>query len=195
MARSSFRAGMRYDPDMTASPTAPEPIDRPYHPISESIEGFLREKKVWYERFEHDPVRTSEEAARVRGGEYSLSDGAKSLIVKGKRSKGPREFFMIVVRGSDAFDKRLLRDATGYTDVRFATPEEVSRITNGVLPGGVPPWGNLFGLQVFADEALLSNERMIFNAGDRRVSIAMRTEDYIKLVSPVPASIAERSLG
>jgi prolyl-tRNA editing enzyme YbaK/EbsC (Cys-tRNA(Pro) deacylase) len=95
-----------------------------------------------------------------------------------------KRFFMIVVPGDRQFDKTKLREATGYTDVRFASEEEVSEITGGVIPGGVPPWGTLFGLEVHVDEHVFDNERIIFNAGDRRVSIAMRSEDYRSLIAP-----------
>jgi prolyl-tRNA editing enzyme YbaK/EbsC (Cys-tRNA(Pro) deacylase) len=64
----------------------------------------------------------------------------------------------------------------------------VKEITNGVLPGGVPPLGNLFGLEVYADNGLLGNEKIVFNAGDRSYSVAMRSKDYIDLVKPVIGS-------
>ena len=70
-------------------------------------------------------------------------------------------------------------------DIRFATEEEVLTITNGIQPGGVPPFGNLFGLDVYAATALLLNEKIIFNAGDRRFSIAIYAKDYQMIVKPV----------
>lgn len=158
------------------------------HPLAGTIEQLLRDNSCWYERFLHQPVRTSSEAASVRR-EYSQSQGAKSLIVKGKRPNEAKQFFMIVVSGDSQFDKHKLREATGFTDVRFASAVEVNEITNGVIPGGVPPWGNLFHLPVFADERIFANEKMIFNAGDRRVSIAMYSRDYKRLVVPTIVAI------
>ena len=153
------------------------------HPVVALIESTLSSGGFWYERFLHEPVRTSEEAAQVRES-YTLRQGTKALIVKGKKPLEEKRFFMIVVPGDKQFDKKKLRDAAGYTDVRFASPEEVAKITGGVLPGGVPPWGNLFNLQVFADRTILENEKVIFNAGDRRVSIAMLSKDLFFLVKP-----------
>lgn len=159
-----------------------------YHPITQKIEDEIKNRGFWFERFEHEPVRTSEEAARLRP-EYSLRQGTKSLIVKGKRPHEEKRFIMVVVPGDRQFDKIKLRTHSGYGDVRFATPEEVADITSGVLPGGVPPFGNLFGLQVFADKGVFENEKVIFNAGDRRVSIAMKTKDYQTLVNPLVGEI------
>lgn len=158
------------------------------HPLASAIEQILQREGCWYEHFIHEPVRTSVEAALVRP-EYGQHQGAKSLIVKGKRPHEEKQFFMVVVSGDRQFDKHKLRDMTGFTDVRFASAEEVDTITSGVIPGGVPPWGNLFHIPVFADEQIFANEKIIFNAGDRRVSIAMLSSDYKRIVAPTVVAI------
>ena len=37
--------------------------------------------------------------------------------------------------------------------------------------------------EVLADPQPLENEKIVFNAGDRCISIAMKSKDYLKLVS------------
>lgn len=159
-----------------------------FHPTSGRIESLLRERGFWYERFEHQPVRTSEEAARVRPG-YSIQQGTKALIVIGKKG-GEKATFMVVVPGHLLFERRKLQDETGYRDVCFAGEDEVRLFTGGVEPGGVPPLGALFGLPTFVDERVFDSERIIFNAGDRRVSIAMRSADFRVFLPFVVADIA-----
>ncbi len=163
------------------------------HPVADKIESLLREGGFWYERFLHAPVRTSEEAALVRP-EYVQGQGTKALIVSAKQiSADPlcnKHFVMLVVPGNRQFDKKKVKTELGFTDVRFAREEEVAQITGGVLPGGVPPFGNLFGLPVFVDVAVFANEKIIFNAGDRRVSIGMKSADYFQLVRPTVANFA-----
>ena len=154
-----------------------------FHPISSKIETLLVDHNMWHERFEHAPVRTSEEAAALRP-DYTLAQGAKALIVRIKIPHEGKKFVMVVVPGDEKFDVGLVKAATGANDLRFATEEEVGEITNGVKPGGVPPFGNLFGLPVYADENIFDYEKIIFNAGDRSVSIGMRSEDYKTLVAP-----------
>ena len=61
-------------------------------------------------------------------------------------------------------------------------------MTDGVQPGGVPPFGNLFELPVYAVPELFDVERIVFNAGDRRFSLAMRSSDYRRLARPVEFS-------
>jgi prolyl-tRNA editing enzyme YbaK/EbsC (Cys-tRNA(Pro) deacylase) len=155
-----------------------------YHPTVEMIKNLLKDKEIDFEVFEHEPVRTSEEASKLRNG-YSIEQGAKSIIARVKEAGKGKRFAMFVLQGNRKFDKQKIKNNLGLTDIRFATEEEVSEITNGIVPGGVPPFGNLFGLDVFVDKELLKNEKIIFNAGDRGYSIGIRSEDYVKAVQPI----------
>ena len=117
-----------------------------YHKVVDTIKSLLEEKGVLYKCFEHKAVRTSEEASSLRP-EYSLSQGTKALIIRVKVPNEGKKFVMAVVPGDKRFDQKKLQKHFGYSSIRFATEEEVSDITSGVLPGGVPPFGNLFTLR------------------------------------------------
>ncbi len=152
------------------------------HPIAQEIIDELHQHDCWVENFEHEPVRTSEQAAELRPG-YSLAQGAKAIIIRAKIPVEGKRFVMLVMPGDRKFDSAKVKLALGSKDIRFATEEEVGEITGGVKPGGVPPFGNLFGLMVVCDPSLFENEKIIFNAG-RNISIAMRSTDYRNLVQP-----------
>jgi hypothetical protein len=80
---------------------------------------------------------------------------------------------------------QILEEQWGATGtMRVLAHTVVGGLTGGILPGGVPPFGNLFNLPVIADPALFENEKIIFNAGDRRFSVAMRAADYKRIVKP-----------
>jgi len=96
---------------------------------------------------------------------------------------------MFVVQGSKKFDVQKVKEQFGLSDIRFAIVEEVLKITDGVLPGGIPPFGNLFGLEVYVDRGLLQNEKIVFNAGDKSFSIGMKSSDYISVVNPIIGDI------
>lgn len=165
-------------------------MDNQYHPVVRTIVALLTDKGVWFETFAHEAVRTSEEAAQVRTG-YTIHQGAKALILRVKHSELGKHFVMVVIPGSARFATTALKNKCGFSDVRFATEGEVADITGGVLPGGVPPLGTLFNLPVYVEKTLLHNERIVFNAGDRRFSVAMRAVDYIDIVRPVILEIVE----
>lgn len=158
------------------------------HDIFHKILELLDSDGCWHESYEHaQTVRTSEEAAALRPG-YSLSEGAKALIVRLKIPNKGKVFAMTVLPGDKKFDSKKLKLASGANDLRFATEEEVFELTNGVKPGGVPPFGNLFSIDVYADSGVFDNDKIIFNAG-RDVSIAMLSADYSRIVKPVIAEI------
>src|SRR5258708_37091542 len=97
-----------------------------------------------HETIEHEPVRTSEEAARTRPG-YTLHQGAKTMIVK---AKGPETRFVMLVLPADLrFDNAKVKAALKAKDVRSASEREVVELTGSVLPGTAPPFANLFNLQ------------------------------------------------
>lgn len=158
-----------------------------YHITVGKIVNLLKDNDLWFETFEHEPVHTSEEAAKIRDG-YTLKQGAKALIVRVKTAR-EKYFVMLVMRGDTKFDNDKVKRLLEAKDIRFATESEVSEITSGIQTGGVPPFGNLFGIRVIVDRGLFSNEKIIFNAGDRRFSVAMKSEDYKMLVKPEIESI------
>jgi Ala-tRNA(Pro) deacylase len=163
-----------------------------YHPTVNKIKKLLDTHGCQYKCFEHASVRTSEEASALRP-EYTLKQGAKALIVrltlKGVTQDREKQFVQIVVPGDSKFDVKKAKEVLNAKDIRFATPEEVADITHGILPGGVPPFGSIFGIEVYVDKTLLENEEIIFNAGDRGFSISMLSADYVQIVKPIVVSI------
>jgi len=158
------------------------------HPITHQILDLLIENNCWYETFEHEEVRTSEEAAKTRPG-YTLEQGAKAIIVRAKVPNEGKKFLMLVMPADQKFSNDKVKALLGAKDMRFATEEEVAEITHDVKPGGVPPFGNLFGLDVITDKTLYDNEKIVFNAGERGFSVAMMAEDYKALVKPQIAEL------
>ena len=141
--------------------------------VTERLERWLREAGVAFEIFEHAPVRTSEEAARVRG--TPLEAGAKALVVR-----ADDRFVHCVLPAHLKADNARLRELVGTRKLRFATPDELAALT-GCAPGAVPPFGNLFGLPVLLDEQLCVHEQVAFNAGSNSVSITMGCADLVRL--------------
>jgi Ala-tRNA(Pro) deacylase len=147
------------------------------------VESHLNKAGVPYEVLHHEPVLTSEEAARVRGVE--LASGAKALICK-----ADEQFLMFVLPADRRLDSKGVRRGLGFRRLRFANKEEVLKLT-GLAPGSIPPFGSLFGLKTLCDDRLGENERINFNAGDHRISVSMLYADYLRVESPELGTWAE----
>jgi Ala-tRNA(Pro) deacylase len=152
--------------------------------VSLRLTQWLREAGVAFEILEHAPVRTSPEAARVRG--TRLEQGAKALVVRAED-----RFVHCVLPAHLKVDNAALRAIVGARQLRFATRQELHELT-GCEPGAVPPFGNFFGLPVLLDEALCANERVAFNAGSTAVSITMRGADLVRVCAATVCRFATR---
>jgi Ala-tRNA(Pro) deacylase len=144
--------------------------------IFSRIEQLLDAAGVSFQVLRHEPVYTSEEAARVRG--VDLASGAKALVCK-----ADDDFLLFVVPADRRLDSRGVRRTRGYRRLRFAKREEVLNLT-GLEPGSIPPFGSLFHLPTLCDERLGVEGRINFNAGDHRVSIGMEFEDFLSVETP-----------
>lgn len=151
--------------------------------VFQRIENLLSQHQIRFHVLRHEPVRTSEEAARVRG--TPLASGAKALICK-----GDTDFVMFVVPADRRLDSHAVRRAKGWRKLRFATREEVLELT-GLVPGSIPPFGSLFGLPTLCDKRLGENEVINFNAGDHGISVSMLYVDYVMVERPERGSFAE----
>ena len=135
------------------------------------ILSYLDSLGMSYERVEHEPVTTSEAAALARVS--PLRQGAKALLVKADGA-----YWHLVLSAALRVDNVRLRDILGTRRIRFASGEELLERT-GCLPGAVPPFGNLFGLPVLLDDALLAEETVCFNCGSHTISLRMRRADMV----------------
>ncbi len=150
----------------------------------DEIKRFLDGKGVRYEVTEHEPVYTSEDAARIRGED--IRTGAKALIFKADAN-----FVLCIVPGDRKIDTKKLKEILSCKDVRMATPEEVLRVS-GCEIGSVHPVGNIMGIKTYADRHLFENEYVNFNAGLHTASMRMKSSDFLSLIRPEVVDYAFR---
>lgn len=151
--------------------------------VLQRLKEYLVSKQVPFEESHHDPVHTSEEAAKVRG--TPLASGAKALVCK-----VDDRFIMIVLPADRKLDSKLVRKSLSIKSLRFASRDEIEQLT-GLAPGSIPPFGSLFGLETWCDQRLSENERINFNAGDHSVSISLSYSDFVAAEQPKLGLFAE----
>jgi Ala-tRNA(Pro) deacylase len=146
----------------------------------DELMSLLDKNKIKYKLSEHAPVRTSEEAAAVRGVE--LKTGVKALVFKVVR-KGGTDLILALVRADHKIDSQKLALVADATNAKLASPEEVLQRT-GCEIGSVHPFGNLYGLPVYMDRSIMENHEVNFNAGLHHKSLNIKSEDLVKIVNP-----------
>jgi Ala-tRNA(Pro) deacylase len=145
--------------------------------VLDAIRSYLTEHGVQYREMSHAPTRTSEESAAARGEPQSI--GGKALLIKIRGA-----FRLFVLSAARKLDNRALKDHFRVQETRFATPEEILELT-GLVPGSIPPFGHpILPFELYADESVLQNDRIAFNAGSLTQSMVMSREDWQRLAQP-----------
>lgn len=144
--------------------------------LTERLLAYLAENGVEHRVLHHEPVRTSEEAARVRG--TPLESGAKALVYQ-----ADGRAVLLVLPANLRIDSRAFKTAFGVKNLQMVSPEELHDLT-GLEVGAVPPFGNLMDLDTYVDERLLDQTVISFNAGSRTTSVVMASGEYQRLAQP-----------
>lgn len=152
--------------------------------VFDRIIALLDQAKCEYVVLEHGHVHTSEQAANVRG--TKLEEAAKALILKSKEGK----FYQFVVSGNRRLALKKVKKILGVKNISLAPPTAVFELTK-LKVGTIPPFGNLFGVEVFVDDHVLDNEFVVFSAGSHFKSIRMKAKEYIKIIQGVVVDVSE----
>lgn len=122
--------------------------------------------------FEHEPVITSEDAARTRG--FALKQGIKALLF----TNGNNEWVIVDVPADKKAHLKKVAENRGWSkkEIRMATPEEVIEIT-GCEIGSVPPFGHKITIPILVDVGVYDNTESAFNIGLRTHSLRIPTQD------------------
>ncbi len=143
----------------------------------QKLKEFLDTQKVKYVTIYHSPAFTAQEiaaSAHVPGKEL-----AKTVMVKidGKLA-------MAVLPASFRVDMDLLKDVTGASNVELASEKEFKDLFPACEVGAMPPFGNLYGMEVYVSEALTEDDEIAFNAGSHTELVRLAYADFERLVKP-----------
>ncbi|MHC4423374.1 MAG: aminoacyl-tRNA deacylase [Planctomycetota bacterium] len=141
------------------------------------VTEFLDKSGVKYEVTEHEPAFTAQQMAAVEHepGKYV----AKPVIVK-----ADDKYVMCVLSACYKIDLRALKKQLGAKSVELAEENEIEKIFDDCELGAEPPFGNLYDLPTYMDEALEEDDHIMFQGGSHEKAIRMSMDDYRKLVAP-----------
>ncbi|MDD5750392.1 MAG: YbaK/EbsC family protein [Candidatus Pacebacteria bacterium] len=154
-------------------------MQNPYPKIMELLDSH----GIKYEAAEHEPVYTSEQAAKVRN--ESINSGAKSLLLKADDS-----FALAVLPGGKRLSFKKTKNFLGSKNLRFATPQEVKEIM-GCEIGACYPFGKIIGIKTLVDDTLLENDEISFNPGLHDKTIKLKSKDYLSIAGAEISDISE----
>jgi Ala-tRNA(Pro) deacylase len=141
------------------------------------LKQFLDSEKVRYVSIVHSEAYTAQEVAQ--SAHVTGKAMAKTIIVE-----LDGEMAMVVLPADRKIVIQDLRDVTGTDRVRFASEEAFQERFPDCETGAMPPFGNLYGMEVFVAEALTHRPEIAFNAGSHTEIIKMAYADFERLVEP-----------
>ena len=141
------------------------------------MKEFLDENGIKYVTFRHSPAYTAQEVAR--SAHIPGKNLAKIVMLR-----VDDRMAMAVVPASHQVNLESLKDAANANMVELANEQEFKGMFPDCETGAMPPFGNLYDMNVFVSEALAEDEAIAFNAGTHTELVGMAYRDFERLVQP-----------
>ena len=139
-----------------------------------------------YRLIDHPPEGRTELVSALRG--HDAAQAAKCLVVMVKAGKKQTRYALTVVPGNGRVDLHAVKALLAGTYAAFASQDKAEELA-GSGSGTILPFSYHPRLEVIADPALLEAPELFFNAARLDRSIALATEDYVRLAAPRIARI------
>jgi Ala-tRNA(Pro) deacylase len=143
----------------------------------DKLESYLRDNGVGFESHTHPEAYTAQTVAaseHVSGKQFAKN---VILVCDGKLT-------MAVVPAHEKVDLERFKEVTGAGDVRLAQEDEFASRFEDSDPGAQPPFGNLYEVPTYVDEALTNQQTIVVQAGTHTDTISLSYADYERLVKP-----------
>jgi Ala-tRNA(Pro) deacylase len=145
--------------------------------ISKRLKDYLEKNRIPYELGYHMMVYTAQEVAaaqHVLGKEM-----AKVVMVK-----ADGKMVMLVLPASYQVDKKKLKAALQCKKVGMAKEKDFEELFPECEIGAMPPFGNLYNIDVWVDQVLTEDEFIVVQGGSHVETLKIKYSDYARLVSP-----------
>jgi Ala-tRNA(Pro) deacylase len=150
--------------------------------VPQKLREYLDERNVRYSVITHSPTFTAQETASI--AHIPGKQIAKTVIVK-----VDGRMMMVVLPASEMVDLKSLRKVVGAVNAELANETDFGSVFGECESGAMPPFGNLYGMDVIVSKDLTEDREIAFNAGTHSELVRMAYADFERLVHPKLASI------
>lgn len=147
------------------------------------IKEYLDGQRIKYVTITHSPAYTAHEIAA--SAHVPAKELAKTVMVRidGKLA-------MAVLPAFQRVDLEKLQAAAGAGLVELASELDFKHSFPECEVGAMPPFGNLYGMDVYVSPSLAEDEEIAFNAGSHTELIRMAFREFQRLVQPKVSDFA-----
>jgi len=156
-------------------------------PLSK-LREFLDQHRIKYLIISHSVAYTAQGIAALTHTPGKELAKTVMVMVDGRLA-------MAVVPASYRVDLSKLKRHLRADSVELASEGEFRDRFADCETGAMPPFGNLYGMDVFADEGLALDKEIAFNAGSHRELVRMSFTDFRDLVRPALIPLSSGKAG
>jgi Ala-tRNA(Pro) deacylase len=143
----------------------------------EQLEHYLRKQQIPYQ-IQHHPVAFT--AQQIAEGEHiSGKKVAKSVVVFADKT-----MVLLVLPAAFRIDLQKVQECLGAKHVRLAHEDEFQAAFPDCEVGAIPPFGNLYGLPVYVEKSLTTQETIVFPIGTHTETMSLKYADVERLMHP-----------
>ena len=142
-----------------------------------TLKAFLDAQGVSYSTINHFKTYTAMDTAHT--SHVKPRELAKTVMVK-----LDGHLAMAVLPATQSLHPERLRRAAGAQSVTLAREDEFSGHFPGCEVGAMPPFGNLYHMDVYVEPHLAEDREIAFNAGTHAELLRMSYQDFERLVHP-----------
>ncbi len=143
----------------------------------EKLLEYLDEHGVRYEQIKHPQAYSAQETAdraRIPGREF-----AKTVMIKLDGNMA-----MAVLPAPEKVNFTLLQQSAGAETISLATEPDFHEMFPDCDLGAMPPFGNIYGLDVYVSGSMSDAERIAFPAGTHTELLCISYADFERVVQP-----------
>ena len=155
--------------------------------IKNNVTRFLTSKKIAFETLESEPVKRS---ALEMAERFNLDP---MIVYKSIVCFNPvkEKYLLCMIPGPYEVNLKKLARAVGEKKTMVVTQKEAETLT-GLEAGGISPFMLINkGFQFWVQETVLKQDKISVSGGQRGLSIFLKSEDFLKVINPRIADIAD----
>ncbi len=147
--------------------------------ISERVSQFLSEQDIPFTTLQHTPSHSSVQSAIA--AQVPLHAIAKAVILKDQLDN----FLMAVVPASSRVKVKQICSLTA-TPLKMASENEINKQFNDCQNGAIPPFGQVYNMDMVWDNRLGEVPDLFMEAGDHETLIHLTQQAFQKVVVDTP---------
>lgn len=151
--------------------------------VSKRLKKYLKDNKVAFKKFKHPVAFTTQEVAAAQ--HVPGHQMVKTAVVKIDDKPA-----LAVLPAPRLVNFKKLKKLSGGKKVKLASEDELKAFFPDCELGAMTPLGPLYNLPVYADEAVIQEESILFNAESHTDTVQISGKDFQRLTRPQVGDIS-----